>query len=552
MTSGPTAPEAMPTTPGAAPTAPGATPTGTTPGSPVPGGTSTGAPPTGTPPASSCANPGSNTGASVMRRLSGLEYQLTLQDLFALSSPPSLEGIPPDNDKDGFKTFAEVQTISAQHVRAYLDNAHELAGALMADSARSAKVIGCAPSATDCLATFTARFGRLAYRRALSAEEVTALTTRAAADALDATDQFRFVIEALLSSPNFLYRVEIGEMPEGLSPLKPEELASRLSFALWGRAPSAELLDQAAEGALSTPLGLSQVAASMLSDARAQLFFNGFFRQWLGFETLRAPNVPPAGWEASLMPLMQEETEQVIARIAWSGQNFLDVLTTNQTRASAPLAKYFGLPAPAADGSVTFPVGHPRENTGVLTHPSLLSMKTDGDPIAIRGNWLRKTFLCSKLEIPPDLADLIGDRLVGLDPYQIVQTRNTEETCKGCHAQIDPVGVGFAAFDSTGRFDETVDVGRYGVAAALPDAPVPAFKNLGELAAKLRELPRVTACMADKAFLYVNGHEATTDDLCSIDSATRAFAAGNHSFTALVKGLIEAPEFRLRRAPATP
>jgi hypothetical protein len=294
------------------------------------------------------------------------------------------------------------------------------------------------------------------------------------------------------------------------------------------------LLDQAAQGALSTPAGLSQVASSMLSDPRAQTFFNGFFRQWLGFETLRAPNVPPTGWDESLLPLMQQETEQVIGGIAWSGQNFLDVLTTNQTRASAPLAKYFGLPTPAADGTVTFPVGHPRESSGVLTHPSLLSMKSDGDPIAIRGNWLRKTFLCNKLEVPP------------------VQTRNMEDACKGCHAQIDPVGVGFAAFDATGRFDETVDVGVYRVASALPDAPMPAFGSVAELAAKLRELPRVTVCLADKAFLYINGHDATTDDLCSIDSASRSFAASNQAFTALLKGLVEAPEFRLRRAPAAP
>ena len=543
------------TPPPGTPTPPGATGTPGSPSAPpAAGGGAANQPgtPSLPPVASNCASPGTDTGATVLRRLSGLEYQFTLQDLLALPAAPSLEGIPPDTDKDGFKTFAELQTVSAQHVRAYLDKAHELADALMSDAPRRQKVVGCEPTATGCLASFTSSFGRLAYRRDLEADEVTALTTRAAADALDATDQFRFVIEALLSSPNFLYRIETGDKLEGVATLQPEQLASRLSFALWGRAPSAELLDQAAAGGLSTPTGLSEVAGAMLADARAQSFFGAFFRQWLGFETLRRPNVAPPGWADSLMPLMQEETDKVIADYAWGGKNVFELLTTNQTRVSAAAATYFGLPAPAADGTVTFPAGHPRENTGLLTHPSVLSMKSDGDPIAIRGNWLRKTFLCQHLTIPAALADEIGERLVGLTRQQIVQTRNEDAACKGCHAMLDPIGVGFSQFDATGRFDETADISQWGVTPGLPDAPDPNFASLGELATKLRALPAVSACLTTKAFLYVNGHEPSTEDACTLDSAAKTFSAGGQSFTSLLKGLVEAPEFRLRRAPAAP
>ncbi len=131
------APSPTPGSPAPQPTA-----GGTTPGVPAlrrpaeprppPAGTTPGTP--GTPPAtpaSSCTSPGTNTGAGVLRRLSGLEYQLTLQDLFALPEPPSVEGIPPDTDKDGFRTFAEVQTVSPQHVRAYLVvGVHQLGAAV--------------------------------------------------------------------------------------------------------------------------------------------------------------------------------------------------------------------------------------------------------------------------------------------------------------------------------------------------------------------------------------------------------------------------------------
>jgi hypothetical protein len=227
-------------------------------------------------------------------------------------------------------------------------------------------------------------------------------------------------------------------------------------------------------------------------------------------------------------------------------------LTTNQTRLSPAAATYFGLPAPAADGAVSFPAGHFRENTGLLTHPSLLSMKSDGDPIAIRGNWLRRTFLCQQLAVPASLADEIGERLVGLTRQEIVQSRNTDATCKGCHAMIDPIGVGFAKFDSTGRYDETADIAQWGVTPGLPEAADPAFANIGELSAKLRALPAVSACLAHKAFLYVNGHEAANEDACALVSAGNTFSAGGQSFASLLKGLVEAPEFRLRKAKAAP
>src|SRR5690606_12655532 len=357
-------------------------------------------------------------------------------------------------------------------------------------------------------------------------------------------------IEAMLTSPSFLYRVEVGNAADGLSTLTGTELAARLSFALWGRAPSAALLDRAEQGALDTPEGLRTVARTMLADPKAQTFIGAFFRQWLGYEKLRAPNVPPAGWDDALLGEMLRETDQVLEEFAWGGRNFLDVLTANYTRTSPALASFYGLPAPGADGRVEFPVGSPRANTGLLTHASLLSAKSDGDSISIRGNWVRRTFLCQHMALPPDFAETIGERLVGLTRVQIVEKRNTEVECKGCHALIDPIGVGFAAFDATGRYDETVDITQYGIAPALPGAPDPnTFSSIAELSEKLRSMPEVSECLASRAFLYGGGREPVAADACTLESATRAFTSSGN-FAALLAGIIEAPEFRLRRAPA--
>jgi uncharacterized protein DUF1592/uncharacterized protein DUF1588/uncharacterized protein DUF1587/uncharacterized protein DUF1595/uncharacterized protein DUF1585 len=495
-----------------------------------------------------CSSASPDVGSSILRRLSGLEYQLTLQDLFQLQTPPSLEGLPADTEKDGFKVFAEVQTVSAQHLRSYLAKAQELGTALMADSARRTRVLGCEPSANGCLKQFITRFGRLAYRRALSAEEIDALVTRAERDALDVNDRFQFALEVMLTAPDFLYRAEVGATPEGLSTLSPAELAAKLSFAVWGRAPSAELLDQAEQGALDTSEGISQTVDRLLADQRVQGFYSGFFRQWLGYEAVRAPTTSVKGWSDALLPAMQAETDTVLKEFAWGGLNFLDALTTNRTYLKPELATFYGLPAPGADGLLTIPGSHVRANTGLLTHASLLGAKSDGDLIALRGDWLRETFLCRHMQVPASVAEQLGELLVGLTRVQIVKERNSRAECKGCHSVIDPIGVGLAQFDRAGRYDESLDISEFGIAPALPDAPSPAFASVEELAAKLRAMPEVSACLTSRAFLYVNGREPAASDRCTTQTAEQNFAAESSSFPTLLRGLVTASSFRLRRS----
>ena len=342
-----------------------------------------------------------DTGAAVLRRLSNLEYQLTLQDLFKLAAPPPLDGIPPDVDHEGFRSYAGIQTVSAQHLRAYIDRAHALADDLMADTTRRAAVLGCEPTASGCLRAFVTRFGKLAYRRPLETAELDSVVNRATADALDATDQFRFAIEVLLSSSNFLYRVEVGNAADAIATLTPTELASRLSFALWGRGARR---DAARSGGVDAGDARRPRHAGD-DDAggrRAKTFYDAFFRQWLGFEGMQAPPNPPAGWTDALLTDMTRETQLVLGDFAWgSGSNFLNVLTANYTRPTAALSSFYGLPAAGADGTAPFPSTHVRAGTGLLTHPALLAAKRDGDLIAMRGNWLRRTFLCKTMTIDP-------------------------------------------------------------------------------------------------------------------------------------------------------
>src|ERR1041384_4624840 len=145
--------------------------------------------PTGGSGVTSCGDD-SEPSAQVMRRLTSSEYALSLQELFGLSAPPDVSQIPADGEQEGFRTIAALQSLSDQPLRAYVDIASKLGAELMADEARRAKVLGCAPSASDCLSGFVARFGKLASRRALAPAEVEGVVSRAQASGTSESDRF--------------------------------------------------------------------------------------------------------------------------------------------------------------------------------------------------------------------------------------------------------------------------------------------------------------------------------------------------------------------------
>ena len=496
-----------------------------------------------------------DVGPSPLRRLTREEYARTLQMLFALAEPPDVGAIPVESERDGFAVHSELQTLSAQHMRGYLQVAGEQADALLSDAARRTRVIGCDEASPGCLPSFVARFGRMAFRRPLSMTEQDAFVEAAQSDATG-DDRLRYVIEALLLSPQFLYRVELGREPAQSSELPQRlgdyELASRMSFAIVGRSPSAALLDRAAAGELATPQGRRQVLAELLAEEAFAEFYGGFFEQWLGFAKLAPPKEPPSDWDDALLLDMKAETHALVDRYAFGGEPFFDVLTENQTLVTPRLASFYGLPAVAAPSAVVeIPAGHPRFATGLLTHASLLAKKTDGDAVALRGNWLRRTFLCRGLQIPQAVAATFGERLVGLTHTQIVRERNADDACKGCHALIDPIGVGFDRFDATGRFDADYVLPDYGIEPALPDAPDPRFESLAELGQKLQALPEVAQCLAQRTFLYAHGREPERRDRCTVEAARDAFVASGYDYRVLVSELLDSSALTMRRAPVS-
>ncbi|MET0287828.1 MAG: DUF1592 domain-containing protein, partial [Polyangiales bacterium] len=242
-----------------------------------------------------CTKP--TVSASPMRRLTHHEYGNAVRDLLGPSA--KLPALTADTQPELFDTMAD-QSLSSLLADEYVNAAGDLADGIADINA----VVGCAPGKASeaCVRDFIARFGRRAFRRPLTGEESTRLSTlyESARTAADTSTAVRAVVAAVLASPHFLFRPEWGGEKTKLAnalTVAPYEMATRLSFLLWSSVPDDVLLDAAEDGELETPAQLTAQAERMLKDPRGRSANYNFYKQWFGLSLLdtatKNPDVYP-------------------------------------------------------------------------------------------------------------------------------------------------------------------------------------------------------------------------------------------------------------------
>jgi hypothetical protein len=270
-------------------------------------------------------------GVSGARRLSRNEYDNTLRDLLLDESRSGFAKLPEDVT-DPFDNDFRTQQVSAVLVEAVETLATEASARLLADPAKRDQVVGCTPTGpadADCLRTFVTHFGRLALRRPLTDDEVAALLTLQdyAVEGNDFYIAVDNVITALLQHPEFLYRVERGKPVlgrAGLFKLNDHEIATRLSYFVWGSTPDDALLDIADAKELHTQDAIRAAAERLLADPRAHARVDRFHALWLGYHQL-----PHA---ADVTNAMRTETGALIDRVVFEERRpWTDIFTSDET-----------------------------------------------------------------------------------------------------------------------------------------------------------------------------------------------------------------------------
>jgi hypothetical protein len=516
---------------------------------------------------------GEPTGAELpMRRLSRVEYDYVIADLLGTTATPA-SSFPPDDSTIGFEVGI---TVSDRLARDYLDTGEALAADAVTDlSALDPILARCAgtdlptgTSADACAAEFIASFGRRAYRRPLSTEEVTELTTlfRTGRELEDFRTGIQLVVNAMLISPSFLYRVEVA--PPGASTgdvvsVVDYELASRLSFYFWRSMPDDELLDAAEAGELRTPEDVDAQARRMMEDPRFSRSYGDFFRQWLGLDRLAGLTKDDAlypTWSPELRDSLEASLDAFIDEIAETG-SVDDMVRGGFAFVDERSAAHFGVTIPAGarperDGlfRVALPEG---ERAGLFTHPALLAIlgkSNQSDPIH-RGVFIRTRVLCEVLDAPPADVDLTPPDLApGLTTRERFDMHRNEPRCASCHTLIDPIGFGFENYDGIGRFRETEEghvIDATGMVNAGGDANG-AFDGALELSSRLAESETFHGCVASQVFRFASGRVESRRDACTTLDLRERFEASGYDLRELMLAITQTDDFLHRRVGAPP
>lgn len=435
-----------------------------------------------------------------------------------------------------------------------------------------ARLYTCTPMQRDlegqrrCAHEILSRIGRLLYRRPLGEDELARLLELYESGASlqdEENDKLRFdaglrlALEALLLSPNFLFRVELDPEPTSLTPhpLGAHELSTRLAYFLWSSAPDEALLAEADSGALLSDEGLRAAVERMLADPRAQALIDDYAVQWLSLRELAHAEPDPQSFptfSASLRAAMAEETRRFVRDFFplpdSPGLPLPGLFNAPFSYVNEELSAHYGLQKASGWQRVSLD-GTTRR--GLLTQASVLTAQSypaRTSPVR-RGKWILEQLLCNGPPPPPP--DVIGD-FGKPDKDKTLRERleahRKNPVCAGCHRLMDPIGLGLEGFDAIGRA-RTSDAGKpIDTTGELPDGR--RFADASELATLLSEDGRAGRCAAEKLFLYAVGrkpHDHGIDDSARMDRLSERFEQSGRTLRELIVGVVLSDAFRTRR-----
>ena len=504
-------------------------------------------------PPQTCMAGSTTLGPRQLRRLTRLEYDATVRDLFQITSEWG-KSFPPDDVVDGFDGNAAALKVGPLLADKYAGAAEEIAALVAKDPG---KLAPCAVDGGDaCAATLVGDVGGRVFRRPLTSGELSRYQNLFKVGAAGGfSEGARIVLAAMLQSPSFLYRSELGvRQNDGTYALTPYEIASELSYLFWGSMPDAELFAAARDGTLSEPGTLLAQAKRLLASPRSRAMLDHFAVQWLdiaGLSQIVKDEMVYPGLTPALREAMRAETLALFDHIARRDDGKLgELLTAPYTFVNDDLAAFYGIAAPPGDGGAgglrRVDVGAAHRG-GVLTHASVLATQakpTIPSPIH-RGKLVRERFLCQKPAPPPPG---LNAQLPPVDPKLSNRERfaahSKNEPCASCHRLLDPIGFAFEGFDGIGKYVGAADTTGQIVDSPHTDAT---FDGPLALARILAESTDVQSCFALEWFRYATGLTENQELSCLVEEVGRTFKASGASLPELFVALTKTAHFRMRR-----
>ncbi len=489
-------------------------------------------------------------GPAPLRRLTDTQYRSAIATLIGPDVP--IGNLEPDVAFDGFLSVgAGISTLSSLGVEQYETAAIDAAG-FAVDEAHRTKVVPCTPAATidDACATKALEpFARQAWRRPATEAELGTLVDIAGQGA-DTLGDFHlglaWGLTAVLQSPNFLYRAEFPG-PDGRT-FDDFSMASRLAFLLWSDLPDNELLDAAEEGLLTTDAGVAEQVDRMLADPKAVHGLRNFFDEL--FELVQLEDLTQ---DPTLYPHMGEDVgpaarEETLIFLSWwvtSGNDWRDIVTTNETFVDRKIASIYQIPAPEREGFGHVLLAEEGGRRGLLGHASFLALNAHptSTSATLRGKYVRNKLLCQDIPPPPADVDTSIPPASGEAPTlrDRVAEHLSDPFCAGCHELTDPIGLALENFDALGAWRPTD--GGYTIDAS-GDLDGIAFADAWELGDAVRAHEDFATCIVEQVATYGLGRSPLNQEDPTIDWLEGRFPADDHDVTELFRRFATSEAFR--------
>ena len=430
------------------------------------------------------------------------------------------------------------------------------------ETASRRRVFSCLPSTPSeepaCAREILEQLVRRAYRRPATQADVDDLLAffRQGLERGGFEAGIETALRAVLVSPHFLFRAEVGSGGEGSGPhrITDFELASRLSFFLWGSIPDEALLSAAASGSLRDDAALEAQVRRMLADPRSAALVESFAGQWLylrNLDTLTPDRRLFADFDDNLRQAFRRETELLFETILRKDRSLVELLSADYTYLNERLAKHYGIPHVYGDHfrEVQLPADGIRG--GLLTHAGILAVTSYGNRTSpvLRGKWVLENILGTPPPPPPPEATPLRERSASDPPLTLrerIAAHRADPACASCHDLIDPIGFAFEQFDAVGRWrthDEGIPVDASG---SLPDGT--RFRGPAEFREALLRRPELfVSTAAEKLLTYALGRGLESYDAPAVRKIVRDAESDDYRFSSLILGIVRSTPFQMRR-----
>jgi hypothetical protein len=428
------------------------------------------------------------------------------------------------------------------------------------------KIFICRPTSkadeSTCAKKIVTHLGGEAYRRPLTATEIDRLMpfyeTEAAKHGFEAG--VRASLEAILASPNFIFRIERAPTDArsgGTYRVADIDLASRMSFFLWGLPPDQQLIDAAQRKELSTAAGIERQARRMLADPRSDALAERFAYQWLRLQDVDKvhpdPNFYP-NFDDNIADAMRTETKLFFKNLVREDRSILELLNADYTFVNEKLAKHYGISNVVGREfrRVTYPDATRRGIFGQGTMLVQSSLANRTSPV-LRGKWVMEVLLGTPPPPPPpevntDLDTSAGSSKDGhaLTTRERMEIHRKNATCNACHRFMDPIGLSLDSFDVTGRWRERENGITLDTAGDFYDGTkITSSQDL--IAVLLKRPTPIVRNFTENLMAYALGRRIEYFDQPTIRVIAKNAEANNYKISSFILGVVKSDAFRMRR-----